>query len=44
MIKTTDCVRCGQAAFAILKIEAMVGQTRLKVSEDAGLGATCSVA
>ena len=27
-----NCLRCGQPAFAVLKIEAMVDQTRLKVS------------
>jgi hypothetical protein len=39
---TVNCVRCGQPAMAILKIEVMVGQTRLKVSADAEETGICS--
>jgi hypothetical protein len=39
---TVNCVRCGQPAIAILKIEVMVGQTRLKVSGDAEETGICS--
>jgi hypothetical protein len=37
-----NCVRCGQPAIAILKIEVMVGQIRLKISEDAEETGICS--
>jgi hypothetical protein len=42
----TNCFRCGQVAFAILEIEAMVGETRLKISREAeqtGICAPCMI-
>jgi hypothetical protein len=46
MSMRTNCFRCRKPAFAILKIEAMVGETRLKVSGEAdemGICASCMI-
>jgi hypothetical protein len=41
-----NCVRCGAQAFATLKVEATVGETRLAVSgevDEAGICAACMI-
>jgi hypothetical protein len=43
---TTNCSRCGFPAFATLKVEAAIGETRLIVSGragDAGICAACMI-
>ncbi len=36
------CFRCGDAAFATLKVEARIGSTRLDVSAEAGETGICA--
>ncbi len=36
------CFRCGRPALAILKIEAAIGETRLKISREAGEAGICA--
>ena len=38
----TNCFRCGQPAFATLKVEATVGETWLKISGEAGETGICA--
>jgi hypothetical protein len=40
---TMNCVRCGQPAFAILKIEVMIGETLLKVNEETDETGVCAL-